>query len=254
MLARLLTVLVVLSAVFGFQARAETLIAGLSDKDYPPFYFVEGGRMRGAAVEIAQAVAGSLGHDLRFERFPWGRIQRNLGTGRIDTLILYFKTPERERDAVYTDISHIRESSSLFVRAEDDLRFDGDHRSLAGKRFGNVRGYSHGKAYDHDETLRKFNAGDEEALIRLVVHRRIDIGVGNKPAILFHAQRLGLVDRIRFLDPVVDDAPNYFAFSRKRPDAADLARSFSDAVRAFMATEDYARTLQRYGFRPPELP
>ena len=82
------------------RSQARELIVGVSETDYVPFYFEKEGRFMGAAAEIAQHLSKQLGHDLVFQRFPWKRVQYNLRIGRIDMVILYFKTEERARDVV----------------------------------------------------------------------------------------------------------------------------------------------------------
>lgn len=226
------------------------LVMGLSVQDYPPFYYQENGAYRGAAVEIARHVAGELGHTLSFERYPFARVQKLLAAGDIDGVILYFKTPEREAGAVYTNIPHIRETSSLFVHTDADISFDGELEEMQGKRIANVRGYSHGKPYDSADFLKKESVNTEKTLIRMIVAGRLDVGVGNKPAITFHAEHQGVVEDIRFLEPVIHNAPDYMAFSPARPDAEELAADFSRVIRAFKATAAYADILETYGFDP----
>ncbi len=228
--------------------RAETLVVGLSENDYPPFYYVEEGQYRGAAYDIATALADQLGYELEFKRFPWARVQKLLSVGKIDMMILYIRSPEREEAAAFTTVPHIRERSALFEEKGRGTSFDGNVTSLKGMKLTNVRGYSHGAAYDGAQFLDKHEVSDEKTLIRLVTHGRRDLGVGNPPAIKFHAKRLGLADKVHFLEPMLDEAPNYFAFSRSRTDAEALAGKFSTAVEAFIKTPDYAGILKRYGF------
>lgn len=231
------------------------LVVGLAELDYPPFYFQEDGALRGAALEIAVAVAARAGYELRFERFPWRRMQALLRVGDVDMSILYFKTPERARDVVYTDAPHIHEASSLFVRRDSPLNtasaaFDGDLAALKGHRFGHVRGYSHGPAYD-DGTFTKQAVTDERALIEILIRGRIDLAVGNKPAIVRYARERGVEDKLRFLSPPIHSAPNYMAFSRAHPHAEALAALFTRELRQFMQTPEYAQILVRYGFERP---
>lgn len=97
-------------------AGEKVIQVGLGSLDYPPFYFEEKDKMKGAAVEISETIASRLGYRLDYKRYPWKRVQKLLASGNIEMMILYFKTPEREKDAYFTDTPHINESSYLFVR------------------------------------------------------------------------------------------------------------------------------------------
>ncbi len=234
------------------QPRREIKV-GIASLDYPPFYFEQDGQLRGAAFEIATEVARSQGYTLRIHRYPWTRIQNLLKSGDVEMMILYFKTPRRGEDVIYAEIPHLFESSKLFVRADSKITFSGDLHDLKPYLFGNVRGYSHGKAYDEAEYLQKQVVNNEEQLIRILVYGRIDVAVCNPQAITMYANRLGLGKKIRFLEPPVANEPNYFAFSKACQDAPVIAREFSEGLRAFMQTPAYREILVKYHF-DPELP
>ncbi|WP_409523981.1 substrate-binding periplasmic protein [Nitrincola sp. MINF-07-Sa-05] len=242
----LLCLLVCLSSSSLLSARE--LRVGLGELDYPPFYFMEDGRFKGAAVEIAEHLAGQLGHQLVYKRYPWARVQNALEFGDLDMMILYFKTPEREQSVVYTDIPHLNESSHLFVHNGSDIDLSSTLDNLQDKVFGHVRGYSHGDVYDNHQHLRKHLVPDERHLIRTLIVGGIDIAVGNRPAILMVAEMEGLEDQIAFLDTPIDIGPNFLAFSRALSDAEALARDYSDQLRQFMSSDEYRQILMAYGF------
>lgn len=226
--------------------RAWTIKVGISDLDYPPFYFEDAGGMRGAAYEIAAEVARQQGYRFEIERRPWKRIQAGLKTGEIEMMILYFKTPERADDVIYAEFPHIYEASALFVESSSSIAFTGDLGALRAYRFGSVRGYSHGEVYDHSTVLSKQEVNNEQQLIRVLVNGRVDVAVCNPQAIRFYAKQMGMEERIRFLEPAVAVEPNYLAFSKARPNATKLAKAFSDGLREFMRTPRYRRILNEY--------
>lgn len=237
-----------LTLLFPLISAADRLNVGLGELDYPPFYFVEDGELRGAAVEIAEHVADTLDHELEYHRFPWARVQYFLRIGQIDMVILYFKTEERAQDAVYTDAPHLFESSYLAVPEHLSVEFDGDLKELADFSFLAVRGYWHGEQFDQADYLHKIPVNNEEELLKSLATRRNFIGVGNKPALTLYAEELGVADKIRFLSPPIDRGPNYIAFSKANPDAEALAAEFSAALKDFMKTQEYRAILDKYNF------
>jgi len=225
-------------------AQARELKVGVDS--YPPYYFEQQGKMRGAMIEIAQHIASKLGHTLVFKKYPWPRIQAQLRYGGIDMVMLYFKTQERDIYAVYTDTPHLYDSSYLVTRKNAEVDYDGDLSTLKNYRFGNIRGYSHGIKYDSDVMLSKHKATDEKQLIRMLLKGRIDIAVGNKAVMTLHAESYGVLNQIDFLSPAIDRTPAFFAFSRQVSDSKQLAAQFSIAVKQLIATEQYQQILEKY--------
>ncbi|WP_344797254.1 substrate-binding periplasmic protein [Litoribacillus peritrichatus] len=231
---------------------AKELIVGVSETDYKPFYYEEAGEFKGAAAEIAHHVAKQLGHHLTFKRFPWKRVQYNLAIGRIDMVILYFKTEERAKDVWYVDIPHIYESSSLVVSNSSDIEFSGQLLELSKRSFGNVSGYWHGKNYSENTQLLKQEYSSTTALLEALHRGKVDIGVGNKPVMTALATSMGIVNEIKFLEPKIDYAPDYIAFSKVKSGSLPLANAFSRKLKAFMKTDAYRDILHQYGFELPE--
>lgn len=230
------------------QLKAESLKVGLGELDYPPFYYVNDDKITGIAIEIAQEVARRSGYTLDYHRVPWKRLQYKLREGSLDMVILYFKTQERARDVIYTDIPHVYENSYIVVPKTMQLQFDGSLRSISDKQFFYVRGYSHGKDFDSADYLNKQTVNNETELLRRITSGRPFIGVGNKPALLMYSEQAKLSDKIRFLEPPIDRGENYMAFSKKRSDAKVLAALFSKHFKQYSETEDYQKVLSKYGF------
>jgi len=233
-------------AIYSVPLSAKQLKVGIGNIHYPPYYFVEDGVLRGAVIEVAQQIAKQLGHTLIFEKYPWPRIQRYLRQGKIDMVLLYFKTPQRERFAIYTDLPHIYDVSYLAIKKGHSIDFDGDLSKLQRYKFGNIRGYSHGANYDSATTLSKHHANDEKQLIRMLLKGRIDLAVTNKAVRSLHAKKYGVLHELHFLTPPIDVAPAYFAFSKARKDSVELANQFSQQVEILLKTEQYQKILAKY--------
>jgi len=244
---KLLLVFICISTLaLSFSVSAKELKVGLTELDYPPFYFEVNGEYYGAALEISRAVAEKLGHKLVFIRAPWKRIQGYLRSGEIDMMILYFKSTDRARDVIYTGVSHINESSDLFILYNSDIKFEGRLKELLSYRFGSIRGYFHGTEFANANYLSKDTVSNEEQLIKMLINGRFDIGVGSKSVIIWHAKSLGLMDKIRFLVPPLNIGKNYIVFSKARKNAQDLADEFSNQLRTFLETAEYRAIVHKY--------
>lgn len=231
---------------------AQTLTVGLSQADYPPYYFVAGDVLEGAAVSIAEDIAAELNYTLVYKRYPWKRVQRNLKIGDVDMVLVYFKTPERAKDVVYTDQPHVSEKASLFVSSNMDITFNGDLNTLSAYQFFGVRGYFYGDQYAGLAENHKGDVSDESELVRRIANPNFElIGVGNQPAIEFYARQQGLESKLKFLTPAIFEGYNYFAFSRAHPDAERLANDFSSVLKNYMKSSKYRRILHKYGLSYP---
>jgi hypothetical protein len=69
---------------------------------------------------------------------------------------------------------------------------------------------------------------------------------------LFHAKQLGVENQLLFLEPLLVNAPVFMAFSKRRPDAAQLAAEFSRELDKFEKTFEYRSLLQKYNMAMPK--
>jgi polar amino acid transport system substrate-binding protein len=83
---------------------ANELVVGM-DLSYPPFETIDpAGKPTGVSVEIAEALAKSLGKTLRIENIPFTGLIPSLQTGKIDCIISSMTdTPERRSSVAFSD-------------------------------------------------------------------------------------------------------------------------------------------------------
>ncbi len=82
---------------------ANELVVGM-DLSYPPFETIDpAGMPTGVSVEIAEALAKSLGKNLRIENIPFTGLIPSLQTGKIDCIISSMtNTPERRSSVAFS--------------------------------------------------------------------------------------------------------------------------------------------------------
>ncbi len=234
--------------VFSVKGFSRNLRVGISTLDYAPYYFQKDGKYYGAAMEISQQIAKNLGHELTIVRYPWKRIQSFLQSGKVDMVILYFKTEKRANHVYYTNTPILYESSDLFVSKKSDISAVKALTNLMEYPFYYVGGYSHGKEFNEATYLKKKPLKNEKSLIKVIAYRGMkNIGVGSKPVILFHAKMMGLENQIKFLKPSIDKSPNYIAFSKKTKGAKKISNHFNSELKRFKTTPAYLEVTARYG-------
>lgn len=227
----------------------QTLTAALAEADYPPFYFRDNGQLVGFSIEVLDHVAQQVGVNIRYRRLSWPRVLQSLEDGQVDMVTTFSNTAERAPLVVYTGIPHAVERNHLFTVNGSEAVYDGDVESLAAYRIGAITGYSYGEAFDQARYLMVERVLDEPTLVRMVLGHRFDVAVGNPYAIRRVAAQTSAADQLRFLEPPVNRSPIYMAFSRKHPQALELAASFTKAILDFKATDTYQALLTKYDLR-----
>ena len=87
----------------------------------------------------------------------------------------------------------------------------------------------------------------------MLLRARIDLAVANKSVISMHAKHAEIFDKIDFINPQIDVAPAFFAFSKAKPAAKQLAKQFSIEIKKLITTERYQQILNKYQLGPIEL-
>lgn len=109
----------------------------LGDKDYPPITYLEDGVAKGLDVDLAKALAETMGREIHVELMDWKLAQDEVLAGRADGLLSLGITPERKKLYDCVDVIFSREfgffvvSGTLAIHTVDDL---------VGKRVGVTAG------------------------------------------------------------------------------------------------------------------
>lgn len=214
--------------------------------DWFPFIYSENGKTHGFEMEIFDAVAGRMGIRATYAGYPWRRCLRLLETGEADALVSMMKTPGRDR---YTDYpaEHISLSRAVFfTKADSPIRYDGNLEALKGLNIGLINGFSYGEALDRADFLKKNYAMNTKALIKKLLAGRNQVAAENRTVVSGHIRKMGIADRIRFLDPAITTEKLYVGFSTKNA-LRNLVGPFSEALSAFKQSESYRTILHKYG-------
>lgn len=220
--------------------------------DWFPYTYSENGRASGFELEIFQAVTDEMGIRAEYARYPWKRCLLHLKTGKADALVSLIKTPDR---AIFTHFpeAHISLSQIVFFTKTDTaIHFRGDLRTLKKLNIGVILGFSYGEVFDHTDFLNKDPSLDTKTLIKKLLAGRHDLAAENQSVILGYAQKMGVTDRIRIIDPPIRTEKLYVGFSKKN-DLGSLADDFSMALDRFKATAAYRSILDKYGVAASQL-
>lgn len=214
----------------GSGAQAETWRIACDD-NFPPYNFVDGGRVVGLDAEIVAAMVKQAGAEVDFEPQSWTRVQDMLERGEVDAAFQFVGRPDRFEKyfmigphRIGRTVFAARPGAGIAVRNLDDLR---------GYRIGTVRGYTYGAAFDGATHLtRDMTAGDNLQLVRMLAAGRVDLIIGDREALSHFARQAGLHMQMQVLQPAFAEVPRYVAVPRSKPEiAARLDKALADLRR-----------------------
>ncbi|MEK9967689.1 MAG: transporter substrate-binding domain-containing protein [Ferrovibrio sp.] len=208
-------------------AQAETWRIACDD-NFPPYNYVENGRVVGLDAEIITALAKQAGAEVEFEPQSWSRVQDMLARGEVDAAFQFVGRPDRFEK--FFMIGPHRVGHTVFAARQGvDVNFSGLD-SLRGYRIGQIRGYTYGASFDTAAGLIKdSSAGDNLQLVRMLAAGRVDVIIGDRDALMHFARSDGLHTQMRMLTPGFAEVPRYIAVPRNRPAiAARMEKALAD--------------------------
>jgi len=244
-----LYVFLILSLVLaaGIDAAVREIVIVRTDENHPPYEMNVAGRMTGLHIDIIDEVAKKLRINVRYVTVPWSRALYMMKTGKADAISFVSKVPEREAYIIYHDGNVLSRSSIVFlimVNRKNELRFDGNLRSLKSFNIGLQADFSYGTQFDRADYLNKISVKTQAHLLKLLLNRRIDyaaVYLNDVKSILKGKDGRKFV----VLKPSFSPTASYLGFSRKR-NHAKLAKEFADAMKVFKQSFKYRQILRKY--------
>ncbi len=215
-----------------------------------PFFYQSDSGWRGPSIDVARTVLERLGHTVvSIRSFPMARIAVMFRRGEIDLDPNWSPTPERQKVALFTTVPHVFETHSFIGRRGESVPYDGTMESLSGVRIAAMRGWTHGEAFDADESILKILVRSVQAQVRMLEKGRVQLAVQNPPTFFHEARNLGIdTDIFRVWEPPSVDLPVFMGVSRALDDAEAFRESLDDALAQFLQTEAYATLKKEHGF------
>lgn len=217
-----------------------------------PYTFEDRGEASGFEIEIFKAVMERLNIDTEFQVYPWKRCLHNLKTGDADVLISLLKTPEREKYTYYPD-THISISRTVFFTTTGkNIQFNGSYEELKDFSIGVITGFSYGDAFNKAEYLKKEPVSNAELLIKKLLIGRNDLAAENQAVVSAAALKMGVKDKIQFLDPPIHTQRLFVGFSKPKR-LKKMSEDFSQALGQFKNSQSYIAILEKYGLTHSDM-
>jgi polar amino acid transport system substrate-binding protein len=200
-------------------ARAGEVWVVACDDAFPPYDYLEDGRLVGLDVELVEAIVRKAGAEPRFEPSSWNRVRDRLDRGDIEAAFQFVGNPERFEK--YHMIGPFRFGRTVFATQRGaTVRYD-SYEDLRQYLIGTVRGFTYGRPFDTDPAIRKDDtAGDTRQLVRMLAADRVNLVIGDQKALAHAVRQEKLQVQLEFLPRAYDEVARYIAVPRNRPAVA----------------------------------
>lgn len=186
---------------------------------YPPYQYEENGEKKGFVMQIIDEVFHRLGEDYNLEIIAWKRALKMVEDGDADIIFTIYKNDEREKFLDYSNEILIPQKTAFFVLKDNLIKYNGDFENLSDYIVGTVFGVSYG--FKFDEAIKKNELKTESVMtgdinIKKLLDKRIDLIVSNEYGAMYLMKKYSKLDKIKKLEPILEEIPSYIAFSKKK--------------------------------------
>ncbi|MCX7426401.1 MAG: transporter substrate-binding domain-containing protein [Planctomycetia bacterium] len=211
------------------------------EQAYPPYSFVgEDGRATGFSVDLARAIAETMGLTVEIKIAPWGRIRDDLTEGKLDLIAGMYYSDERSRTVAfsppYTVTHHaiFARKQSPPVASEADLR----GKSLIVMRGDIMHDYVVANGLSDDVVVTQTQAD----ALRLLASGRHDYALLARLPGLYFVEQLGLSDIVT-TGPLL--CPSDYCFATRRQNDR-LIETFGEGLAILKKTGRYREIYDRW--------
>lgn len=211
-------------------AAQETLSSGDVDKtteksvivvsaNWAPYEFEENGVVKGISVDIVEEAFTRMGYKVIKKILPFSRAIEMLKNGEIDMITDVKNTIKYQEIGVFSKEPIITTYTSLFVKSDSDIVFNGDILTLESYKIGVIRDYTYGKNFDvavKNKLIKTEAVDDKMQNINKVLDNRLDMCIENRLVLLETLKANNKDESLKELKPEVNQTPVYAWFSKKK--------------------------------------
>lgn len=218
-----------------------------ANPNYPPFHWVEDGKLMGASIELTERVFKELGVSAEARYVgSWNRVLHAAELGQIDMVAALKGTPERE---VYLDFTSARFSANpmaVFVRANHRIPFGG-WTDLIGRTGLVARGDRFGDGFDEflHEKLQVMSSNDMADGFANLQRGRAEYFVTSYLVGSAYLAATGLDTTIFPLSPMVNSGSIHHGFVRLSP-CLKYKGAVSAKLQSYDADGTTAKLIRKY--------
>jgi arginine/lysine/histidine transporter system substrate-binding protein len=226
------------NSVEGIKARGELIVA--TNAEFPPFEYMEGDKIVGIDMEIAQAIADQLGVKLKIDNMNFDSVLASIQTGKGDLAIAGLSaTEDRKKSVDFSDSYFSSTVVMLVAKGNDKLKTKED---LVGKKLGVQLGTSAdtlvASGIDKAEVVRMNKDADS---IQDLINGKLDaVLLDISPAKVFAEQN---ADKIKLIETPMSDEPYAVAANKGN---TELVTFVNGVIKELKDSGKYDELLTKY--------
>jgi len=230
--------LLVVTLVIPQSVMAKKMVLKCGTNIFAPFGFVQDGKIQGIEVELMHEVGRRLGIEIELKIFSWAALLESMRFGTIDCMFAAFKTEDREKFMLYTNVPIHISSLVFYVHKDREMPFSGKITDLKNKRIGIVQGFKNPYNFERGERrqiYQVFRLRDLEINFKILQKHCIDAVLVNRHVGEYTLGQLKM-DGIYPLSVPLTATPAYITFSQfKETKEKNLIKDLSYLVPQFDA-------------------
>jgi len=241
------TVLITSIALSGCVEETENKIIVGTSADYPPFEYVEDGKIVGFDIELITSLLEELGYTVEVQDIGFDSLIPSLVNDKIDVIAAAMTiTPDREEQIDFSD-PYYNSDQSILIQTDSDLTIDEDE-DLSNLIIGAQTGTT-GELWVIDNLINITNATmTDDKLKRYDTYTLavLDLDNGNVNAIILDnpVAESFAKDEDRRVGYVIQ-TDEYFGFGVSEGNE-ELLNGLNEELEIFMESDDWADLLNKY--------
>ncbi len=222
-------------------AYAENWVAAC-EENYPPYNYIENGKIVGLDLEIVQEVMKKVRKQLKIETYPWAKVYSKLLVNQIDFAWQFVGTPERKE--LFHLVGPIRYGIDvILVRSDSNVTNWVTLNDFSGMKVGVIKGYKYHHEFDSANNFKKVEYPNIINQFEGLINHKVDFIIGDFNVFRYFLKKNNLSDKIKFLPSSIKKIPRYIAFSNKNKAKAVL---FDHYLQEFLKSPEYIELLDKY--------
>lgn len=218
----------------------DLIVVAIEDYHYPPRYFFdERNQHIGIDVDLIKRVAQNMGVTPVFKKCPWKRCLALLRAGHVDVMPYLLKREDRSNFIEFLDPAYEHHASKCFFVNDKSLSVFSYDDLYNLQSIGIVDNAKYFPVFDLDEGLQKVVAPEEENLLDMLIHKRIDSFIAACTPMNYKIVSLGLKHKV-FSSP--------YKYKKQNPVHIGISKKSSYMNKLELLSESLQQVLNAGGF------
>jgi len=201
---------------------------------------------QGLAAELVTKALQKKGYASTLAMDSWPRALEGVQIGVFDATCAIWKSPERERDLLFSE--PFIDNNISFLKKKNTKADYQQLSDLKGFIIGVLRGYAYNDEFTHSSGLMKVPANYMIQNLQKLNQDSIDLVVGDT-RVVQHALKQYLpkqVNAFEFISPPLEIKGLYFAVSKGNKDATTIIADFNTAINEMKLDGSYQEITSKY--------